>query len=220
MTRVIAFVGPTIPRRRREPDFRRPLGPGAPVVAHVGARTPNASVLVEAAATSGAVRVCARESEQPRQSARLSVPVLLDNAAIRRAQDVTQDKRSNDRVIERARDWDELGNEVNGRCEPDRSDREGDLRASRHTRVGHQTAEELKEMWQKHRDLASQAATSADDEAEHQGGVEDRKHEQPGDDVVETHADEAKKRCQLAGWTSRTGSGVVSLRSLLNKMGN
>jgi hypothetical protein len=146
----------------------------------------------------------ARESEQPREHARLTVPMLLDDAAIRRAQHVTQDKRSNDRVIERASDWDELGNEVNGRCEPYESDRKRDLRASGHTRVRHQTAEELKEMWQKHRDLASQAATSADDEAEHYGGVKDRKHEQPGDDVVEAHADEATTRCQLAGWTSRT----------------
>src|SRR5258708_37607040 len=54
----------------------------------------------------------ADEAEQPGQRGRVAGPVLGDERGRRRADDIAQGERRDDRVIERAEDRDEVGDQV------------------------------------------------------------------------------------------------------------
>ena len=110
------------------------------------------------------------------------MPVLADDGGVGRAEDEPQGERSDDRVIERADDRDELGNKVDGRGEPEARDADDDLRGEAHAPVAQQSSEETDQVREEKGEL-TRKKDAADDDEYHDDDDPDRdedpKHDRP-----------------------------------------
>src|SRR5438093_10872898 len=104
------------------------------------------------------------EPEQPLECGGIAAPVLANDRAVGRAQHEAERESRDDRVIERADDRDELGNEIDRRSEPQAGDADDDLRGKADAPIAKQACEKTDQIREEQGELAREQDATDDDE--------------------------------------------------------
>src|SRR5215831_1165012 len=120
------------------------------------------------------LRCSGRQSNESLQRARIAAPVFGDNVGPGFAEDVAQDERGGDGVIEWSEHRDELRDEIDGGGEPQRADDEQRFRSSGYARIACEFFEEDQEVRQEQRDLFRGRAATDHVQRRNRDDVDDR----------------------------------------------
>src|SRR4030095_5745372 len=88
-----------------------------------------------------------------------------DHVASGGPKQMANDERGHHHIIERTKDGNELGDEVDGRGDPGRTEEEEGFGASRHARITDQTLEQPEDVRQKNRYLSGGSASPYEEQS-------------------------------------------------------